>query len=192
MMPTYNTKRLLRELHEQTQNFLTEAISEWQLMPAELLLEQPAPGKWSAAQCLEHLNSYGRFYLPAIEHAISAARSQGQVAAASFTTGWLGNYFTNTMKPSANMKKMKAPKEHIPMVELDAVKVVSEFIDQQEKLLQLLDAASHVDLNKARVPISIAKFIRLKLGDVLLFVVAHNQRHIVQAGKAIENEKCKV
>jgi len=41
------------------------------------------------------------------------------------------------------------------------------------------------DLNQ-RLPISVASFIKLKLGDVLLFVVAHNGRHLKQANRALQ------
>jgi hypothetical protein len=63
--------------------------------------------------------------------------------------------------------------------------VIAEFIEQQEKSLALLRKAKRVDLNKIRVPISIAKFIKLKLGDTFLFLVAHNYRHILQADRVL-------
>ncbi|WP_315818041.1 DinB family protein [Paraflavitalea speifideaquila] len=33
------------------------------------MLQQPAAGKWSVAQAIEHLNSYGRYYLPLMQKA---------------------------------------------------------------------------------------------------------------------------
>jgi hypothetical protein len=49
----------------------------------------------------------------------------------------------------------------------------------------MLEQSKKINLNKARVPISIAKFIKLKLGDVFGFLIAHNQRHILQAERAL-------
>ena len=191
-MPVYQTNELIQKLQEQTENFLKEAISEWQMMPSEILLKQPTANKWSAAQCIEHLNSYGSYYLPAIEMAIKSSKKKGQKPLETFATGWLGNYFTNLMKPSDKMKKMAAPKAHTPIINLDVVKVVAEFIDQQEKMLKLLEDAKSISLSDTKVAISIAKFVKLKLGDVLLFLAAHNERHILQAEKAFINEKCKI
>jgi hypothetical protein len=82
------------------------------------------------------------------------------------------------------VKKMKAFKAYIHSNDEDGRIVVREFISQQEKMLALLDQASHVDLNAIRIGISIAPFIRLKLGDVFRFVNAHIARHLQQAGKA--------
>lgn len=191
-MPVYKSTKLINDLQQQTESFLEKAISEWQMSQPAKLLQQPAVNQWSAAQCLEHLNSYGRYYLPEIEKAIKVAEQNNWPALEKFTAGTIGNYFTNLMMPEnkgKKMKKMSAPKNHIPDANLDCVKVISEFIDQQEKMLQLLEKARKIDLNKAKVPISIAKFIKLKLGDVFMFLHAHNFRHIVQAERAMATSK---
>ncbi len=61
--------------------------------------------------------------------------------------------------------------------------VVEEFIRQQKQLLELLEKAGNVDLQKIKTGISISKLIRLKLGDTFRFVIYHNERHVVQAQK---------
>jgi len=107
-----------------------------------------------------------------------------------FKAGILGNYFYQMMLPKeSKAKKMSAPKAHQPVADLDADKVVSEFIDQQERLLVLLEKARKINLEKARVPISIARFIKLKLGDVFMFLIAHNYRHVLQAERAAPSLK---
>lgn len=94
-----------------------------------------------------------------------------------FRSGWLGNYLSNIMEPSA--KKYKAFKGHIPHEDLDGSSVVAKFIDQQEEFLLLLATAENSNLN-LRIPISISPFIRLKTGDVFRFLIAHNERHVQQ------------
>lgn len=184
----HNTVQLLESLHQQTERFLQKAVGEWQMLPPETLATKPSPGQWSAAQCLEHLNIYGRYYLPAIENAIAEAKRKGRSATDNFTSGWLGDYFAKLMrpKPDGHLKsKMKAPKHAVPTAAPDPRAMLAEFIDQQESMLKLLDAAASVNLGKLRIPISIAPFIRLKLGDTLLFVTAHIERHILQAERAM-------
>jgi hypothetical protein len=144
-------------------------------------------GKWTAIQALEHLNMYGRYYLPAIEKAISL-NTGGK--AAWFNTGRMGGYFTNMMKPKNVYEiknKMKAPKGYVPAVALNPEMVINEFVEQQQQLLQLLDRARERNLNDIRIPITISKLIKLKLGDTFRFLVAHEQRHMVQARNAIHS-----
>jgi hypothetical protein len=144
------------------------------------------PGKWSVAQILEHLNSYGRIYLPQIDKAISSSQSKRE---AWFNSGYLGNYFTNMMKPKDVFdvkNKMKAFKAHTPENKLNPGKVLDEFVEQQHKLLQLLEMAKQKSLNSIRIPLSVTKLIKLKLGDTFRFLIGHEQRHFVQARNAIK------
>ena len=149
----------------------------------ELLVQPPAEDKWSVAQVIAHLNSYGRYYLPAIG---SAMKNSTRQPAEYFNPGWLGDYFTKLMMPGT--KKMRSPKDHRPEAIEDSKPVINEFLEQQLTLLQLLEKAKHTNINKVRIPISIAKFIRLKLGDTFRFFIAHEQRHFVQVKNILLHE----
>jgi hypothetical protein len=125
----YISKTLLDRLHAETEVQLSKTISEWQQIPAGSFTSQPGPGRWSAIQCLEHLNSYGRFYLPAMEKAMNSNRDQQP--STEFRSGIFGNYFYKLMltgETGIPKTKMKAPKEHRPAENLDTAEVLSEFI----------------------------------------------------------------
>ena len=171
--------KLLSSLEQEVEKHLAEAVSVFQNLPEETLLKPAPDGGWSMAQCLAHLNSYGRFYLPAITYAINhpAVNATNE----NFKSGWLGNYFTQMMQPGNSTKKYKSPKDHSPTPDLDARAVVAEFIQQQEQLMRCLRKAKATDINATRVPVSISKWIRLKLGDTFRFLIAHNERHMLQA-----------
>lgn len=176
---------LLDTLYQQTETLLDKAVREWQNMPPQKLNVEPAPGSWSAAQCLAHLNAYGDYYLPAIEKAIQQAKQAGSTPAVEFRSSWLGAYFTKLMQPDSKTK-MKSPANAIPPTFLNPAEALAQFIDQQERMLKLIDAARTVNLNEVRIPISIAQWIRLKLGDTFGFYIAHHRRHVLQAERALE------
>lgn len=176
-MQAINKQQLLDTLEQQVDIHLQQAVSVYQNLSGDVLNKPSATGGWSVAQCLEHLNSYGDYYLPQIEKALHNKQSNST----TFTSGWLGDYFTKSMDPTAG-KKMKALKGHIPAAALDVHKVVAEFIHQQETLLRYLRTAHNADLN-VRIPITISKLIRLKLGDVFQFLIMHDERHIQQANR---------
>lgn len=169
---------LLERLEARVEGHLQRVTGKLQNLERPVLL-QPAPdGGWSMAQCLEHLNSYGRYYLPAIEHGLDRAAYDAPGGKVKGT--WLGAYFTRMMEPGGT-RKYKAPKDHVPPPQLDCDKVISEFIAQQEQLLLLIRKAGRVDPDKVRIPISISRWIKLRLGDVFQFLVAHDERHLQQA-----------
>ena len=72
-------------------------------------------------------------------------------------------------------------------IDLDAAAVVAEFIQQQEVLLACLAQSRQADLNAIKIPLSISRWIKLRLGDVLQFLIAHNERHLLQAKRNLVN-----
>jgi hypothetical protein len=182
-MATQSSSQLLDTIEEQVENHVNDSIKIFQNLSAEVLLTPASNGGWSIAQCMWHLNSYGDYYLPKIRLGLA----KNYPANPNFKSTWLGSYFTRIMKPGAQMKKFKAFKDHIPPVEMNPHKIVAEFIQQQEQLLSYLKQARQTDLNKIRIPISILQWVKLKLGDVFQFIVAHNERHLQQAKRIVQD-----
>jgi hypothetical protein len=82
--------------------------------------------------------------------------------------------------------KMKAPKSYRPDRSLNVEAVFNEFFEHQNKLLRLLDISRKRNLNTIHIPITISKFLKLKLGDTFRFLLAHEQRHMIQARNALK------
>jgi len=146
----------------------------------------PAEGSWSVAQVLEHLNMYNRYYLPAIERSMVHITKDTN---AWFVPGFWGNYFTKMMMPKNVYEiknKMKSLKSYSPTKGVNVEAVFSEFMQHQQKLLQLLEVSRRRNLNTIHVPISITKLIKFRLGDTFRFIIAHEQRHMIQARNAIK------
>jgi hypothetical protein len=181
MMKPVNKNQLLDTLENKVESHLQQAIQVYQNLSTDELLRPATNGGWSIAQCLEHLNRYGHYYLPQIGSGL--ARAKGKPAPDTFQSTWLGHYFIRSMDPQTGKKKYKAFKEYIPAPNLDAAAVVAAFIEQQETLLDYLAPCRRADLNAIKVPISIFRWIKLRLGDVLQFLIAHNERHVQQANR---------
>lgn len=171
---TGRTKQVLRE----AQDLKTRSLKE--------LNSKDSPESWSALECIEHLNLYGNFYLPEIEMRI---RESGYAPQKIFTSRLLGDYFAESMLPKEKMRKMKTFRDKNPLGSRLDKEVLTEFIEQQHKLLELLKESQEVSLNKTRTSISISKWLKLKLGDTLRVLVYHNQRHMKQARRALRSIK---
>lgn len=187
-MPTFNAANLLQDLSNDVNNLLQVMRTRIEHQPHVVLLQQPAPGSWSVVQCLDHLNSYGHYYLPQLHKVISKGEQQSIPAKPLFKSGWLGNYFTNLMQPKpdgALRSRMQAPQGYRPVQQPDASLVIKEFISQQEQMLELLRRAEATDIGHFRVPTSLTRFIKMSAGDTFRFLIAHQQRHMLQALRAM-------
>lgn len=180
-MSTTTFDELLAAFQNKCNNQLNAIIDTYQNLPEDSLLFKTSPNSWSIAQCFEHLNYYARFYMPAMQKAIKSRNVKEVSGDTLFKSAWLGAYFTKSMHPKTGLKKVRAFEKFSPPENLQAHAVIQEFIHHQETLLEILKIAGNKDLNKIRVPISIAPFIRLKLGDVLGFYTTHIERHLAQA-----------
>jgi hypothetical protein len=181
-MPVFDSKNLLIALSSDVQKLL-DTLDKLRKREDIDWNKQPEPGRWSGAQIIEHLNSYYRFYLPVISVALEHGKSKHIAYKSLYKSGFLGNYFTKMMKPDKNGKignKMNAPKDHTPSQQLNIENVIHEFTTEQAKLLGYLNDAMSTDIGELKVPISISKHIKLKLGDTLRFLIAHQQRHFIQ------------
>jgi uncharacterized damage-inducible protein DinB len=184
-MKRFVSNALLDDLMADTRQILLYA-NKLEYIDRETLQTQPAAGRWSVAQVLEHLNFYSRYYLKAIEQTLHRHQS---TAKESFTPGWFGDYFTKMMKPTPDNKiksKMKALKSATPLPQTDATAALAQFISDQHTLLNLLQIAKSADIGRLRVPTSITNLIKLKLGDTFRFFIAHEQRHVLQMTNTLQ------
>jgi hypothetical protein len=181
---------LLRDVTQTTKDLLHILEQEFARASAPDLRKAPAPDKWNALQCFEHLNRYGHFYFPEFEKAIQKLQSEGKQARQTFKPGWLGNYAVNSMLLDPQTKqprtKMPAFKNYNPSAETVSESTVQEMIRQQKHLLDIFKQAENISLDY-RIPTTLSPFIKLKLGDVFRFLVAHNVRHTIQAQRALRS-----
>ena len=175
------TETLIADLIERTRQHLNSAEKLKQLSAAALNWKK-SPESWSALECIEHLNLYGDFYLPEIESRINKSSTKPDPY---FKSGLLGNYFANAMLPKEKLNKMKTFKDKNPAGSKLDKSAIDRFIDQQKKMLELLNKARQVNLTKTKTSISITKLIKLRLGDTFRVVIYHNDRHLVQANNVV-------
>jgi hypothetical protein len=180
-----SSKSLLSELTSLTTNLLKVAETQFLSLPKEALYRRPRPDSWSVAECLEHLAIYGDYYHSVIRQKMNEKKSLASQPL--FQSGWLGKYFVEMirLKNGVPAKKMQTKGSYNPLKQGKVREnIVEVFIQQQKEMLELLHKAQDANLEKIRIPISIAPFLTIKLGDTFRFVIYHNERHLAQAEKA--------
>lgn len=175
------SSELLNQLTDLTHRHVS-FVQQLQALPDQALTQKADVTSWNALECIEHLNRYGNFYLPEITKRISETRCN---TTPLFKSGWLGNYFANSMLPKEKLNKMKTFAAMNPLDSHVDRAVIDTFILQLKTMLDLLHQCRSVNLNTIKTTISISSFIKLKLGDTLRVVIYHNERHIRQIEGAI-------
>ena len=173
------SEKLIQTLIEQTRQIINQ-VEKLKNYDLQTLTWKENPTSWSILECLEHLNLYGDFYLPSIENKIKNSDTKKDI---EFKSGLLGNYFAQSMLPKEKLNKMKTFKDKNPLnAKLDKA-VIDKFINQQIKLLDLLNQSRNVSLNKVKIETSISNLLKLKLGDTFQFFINHIIRHLNQTDR---------
>lgn len=177
------SEQLLQTLLAETEKIIAQAENLKHYDLAALTWKENK-SSWNILECLEHLNLYGDFYLPAIEKQLQQSTTKNEM---EFKSGFLGNYFAKSMLPKEKLNKMKTFKDKNPLDATLDTAVITKFIDQQHQLIGLLNQSRNVSLNKVKIPTSISSLLRLKLGDTYLFYVNHIIRHLAQINRIQES-----
>jgi uncharacterized damage-inducible protein DinB len=184
-MPKFKSEDLLNELTTDVRR-IKESAEFFQNADQTKMAYSTDKQKWSVVQILEHFNAYNRHYLPLIEKELAVVTQNNN---AWFESGYWGEKFTKMMKPTNVYQvknKMKAMKAYTFSNNLNIDTVLKEFQAHQDKLIKLLEMAKSRDLNAIRIPITLTSLIKLKLGDLFRFLIAHEQRHMIQARNTLK------
>jgi DinB superfamily len=144
---------------------------------------KPSAGRWSVAQCLEHLVLTGTFAANGQETAIAKLRDRGRRSDGPYVyrgiPARMGTMISKGVEPPVQ-KKFRTGRRVVPSEHHDRDALLAEFIAVEERLTKAIVSAKGLDLAAASVPLPIAMF-SMRLGQSLAFEVAHARRHLWQA-----------
>ncbi len=186
------TLELIHELKSITQGNIDFIKKKFSHLNDEQKNWRKDADSWSINEVFAHLNEYAAYYHQAFSSKI--ARTRFRDPKDVFISSPLGRSAWKSMKlgNAKNVKrKFKAQRSYNPSLHPELVKEnsIEQFNSYQTDLMSIIDEAAAVNLRKVKIPISISKIVRLKLGDALLFVVYHNERHMYQALSILSHSK---
>ncbi len=178
------TTQLIKEVEVITQSnlkFISKRVSR---LSASQKNWRPNEYTWNLIEIFSHLNEFSRFYHEAIQ--IKIAKTRFTEPKENFISSPLGKAGWSSMKlgNAKNIKrKFNAPKAYNPTYEKNILdeNAIDRFESYQKEWITLLEKVKTVNIRKVKIPISISKIVKFRLGDTLLYVTYHNERHVQQA-----------
>ncbi len=174
----------VEELWNQTE----QRVSKWKNIDPDILKRKPSPEKWSALECIEHLNQTYKVYLPNLEESFAKAKS---ASAKTYKPGLFGKLMINSVSNKANGNAKMPMKtfsffEPGPLDDLNKEEVLNQFIESHEMLNGFIQKSKKLDINNVKVQ-SALSWMKFRLGVCFLFLLNHELRHIAQAERALNN-----
>lgn len=178
------TEALISELKKVTLDIMHQADQKFSHLSDNQKNWRKDSASWSINEVYAHLNEFAHYYHPIFQSKIENTRFKEPKDV--FISSPLGRSARKAMKlgNAKNIKrKFKTERSYNPTLlnQLVNNQGVQTFETNQHAFLRIIDLASQVNMRKVKIPLSISKLIRLRLGDALLFTAYHNERHIYQA-----------
>ena len=183
-MAVFSRQGLITELLDRTE-LIRAGSAAFLRFSAEQLNFSPAPGTWSVVEIFTHLNLsneiYFRYILPRVTLAPDLPRDE-------FKSTWLGDWAYEKIvpRPDGSVFKMKTAKAVRPAKPAgDPKEVLYDFHRTCDALDDILRHSATKDLRRIRIPFHFVPFLRFSLGETLRFLIAHNERHLLQAQRLV-------
>ena len=141
---------------------------------------RPSDGRWSIAECVAHLAASARAYVGPIDLAVERGFSRGLLGGREFHPGRIGRWLVAQMEPPPR-RRLSAPRKIAPQ-RFESVATLSRaYEDAHRDLIAATRRAEGLDLARVKLSSPIMPLLRLSLGTWLLFLAAHERRHLWQA-----------
>ncbi len=155
-------------------------------LESEDLQYKPDPKSWNITEVFEHLNLVNGYYLKVLGREWDKAETTENE---SFKISWMGKKMVKSMEPKNGKRpmKMKTFKKTDPL-ELQETRgsqlidhiVFQDFMENLKQFKKLIAAIGEKDLQSVKVK-SLIPILKLKGGDAMAFIIAHMERHLLQA-----------
>lgn len=150
---------------------LDEAAGTW----------REAPGRWSVAQCLDHMATANRVYLAAMRPAAVRARAAGRLRRGPALPGLVGRWFVRLMEPpERDRKRLKAPAAIRPRESPTLADAFAAFQLSQDAIRAFVREHADLDLAGVRFRNPFVRGVRFSLATGLHVLAAHDRRHLRQ------------
>ncbi len=154
-------------------------------LSADALNWAPAPGKWSIAQCLDHLITINRLYFPTFTAMADGRYEPSWWARVSPLSGFFGRFLVNALRPD-NPKPVKTTSRAQPSSSRISADIVDRFAAHQGELVRHLRALpASLDPAKTRMASPLLGFVTYSLADCLTMLAVHEERHLNQAKRVL-------
>lgn len=149
------------------------------------LPRRPGEQRWSAAECIEHLNLSNRAYLPRIDQALATLHERKLTGNGPFRLEWNARLLKFWLEPPSRLRlPTSAPFQ--PIEVKDAGAAIGEFVALNTQLETRLETARGFDLGAAKIVSPFAKNVKYSVYSAFVLIAAHNRRHLWQAERALK------
>lgn len=179
-----NVASTRQDLLSQLQQIRQTVEKEFETLTEPQIQWKPAPDKWCVLECLTHLNMASQYYTTQLKFKLEHT-PKNENTPKEFEMSFNGKMMLGFVDPKSS-RKVPAPAMFKPKsYHLDTSKVLKRYYTILQDLEEALQKSEQIDWN-TKVVSPFTSWLKFRLGDVLIFVIAHQQRHLNQALRVMQ------
>jgi DinB superfamily len=152
-------------------------------VPEPVWTRRPDPTRWSAAECIAHLNLTSLAYLPLLDEGLARARDAGGPAPGRYHRDLAGWLLWKTMGPPARFRT-RTTAAFVPSGKEPPTQLVPEFERLQGELLTRVRQANGLPIDRIKIPSPFNARLKYNLFAAMTILPPHEHRHLWQAERA--------
>jgi len=158
--------------------------------PEKAWNNRPGPARWSAADCVEHLNLTSAAYIPLLRDAIVEARQLHTPASPHYRrdpVGWFLSMMIGQMRHIGKFRigKITTTADFVPKGGQSPGELLSEFVRMQAVLMTMIRSADALPLDRVKIVSPFGGRMQYNAYSALVVVARHQHGHIDQAQEAL-------
>ncbi len=148
--------------------------------------ERVDPARWSVAECVAHLNLFGRAFLPLLREALEEASSRDEPPPTRYRRDPMGWMLSLAMGPVRRVGRfrlgaVRTTPEFVPERGLPKAQLIAEFDRLQREQSAFVREADGRPINRVWVTSPFDQRLRYNLYSTFVILPKHQLRHVVQA-----------
>jgi uncharacterized damage-inducible protein DinB len=179
MSEYYTDEQILNSFRvsKQRVNDLLEDIDE------EQFNAKPDSKTWSIGECIDHMNKTGALYLRQIRQKVRIEKALDRGInrkSSEIKPRFISSILIKSMEPPVKFK-LRSPKSFKPRSELNKEETRLKFRELQDQFIEQFKYLEENNLLHKRMTSPATNLLKMELGEVFLFIAAHQRRHLWQA-----------
>ena len=154
---------------------------------------KPGEGRWSVAECIEHLNMTSRAYVPLLRDALKQGRARGLTNPGGSNrlglTGWMMVKYLEP--PVRQQRRTRTGPAFMPASVEPKAKVVGEWEQLHREMISILAEAEGLAISKIQMRSPFNSRLSYSVYTAFRVLTAHERRHLWQAEQAREEIRSK-
>ena len=174
---------ILNEFIEQSRELNLFVKEKFKNLDSHQLNWRPGNKRWSAGECFKHLVLLNNRYIPGLKTAAIPGQL-GNKNDFKFGHSIFGRMILFFVKPGMKIKS-KTSFEYNTLNSRINEKIVAEFLELNEELIELAKQSFGADLKSIKIVSPLSKLIKYNAGDTYRIIWNHNKRHVNQAERVL-------